>query len=158
LARQWVPANMAARLEENLKDFNTNNWYSLDNNFIENSFDQIFKAWIKIKKSYNKATVNLFWKDDTVAQNKEAVVWIENFSNEEEKIAITESIKKRLDIVYNKHNNFAAIDSYATSKVILNIIKMHQNIQDSSEILRDAAKFAAKNCDSQWKWKWNCTN
>lgn len=158
LARQWVPANMSAVLEQNLKDFNSDNSYSLDNNFIENSFDQIFKAWIKIANAYNKATENLFWKDDTAEQNKKAIVWIENLSTEEEKIAITGRIEKRLDIIYNKHNNFAAIDSYATSQVILNIIKMHKNIEDSSEILREAAKFATKNCNSQWKWKWNCQN
>jgi len=158
LARQWVPANMAATLEQNLREFNNPNVSNIDNNFIEGSFDQIFKAWIKIANAYNKATENLFWKYDTLAQNKKAVVWIENFSTEEEKVALTGRIEKRLDITYNLHNNFAAIDSYATSKVILNIIKMHKNIEDSSEILRDAAKFATKNCDSQWKWKWNCKN
>jgi hypothetical protein len=77
------------------------------------------------------------------------VISIEQVVKENNKTALTKSISDRLKVTYNLHNNFAAIDSYATSKVILNIIKMHQNIQDSSEILRDAAKFAAKNCDSQ---------
>jgi hypothetical protein len=35
---------MAATLEQNLREFNNPNVSNIDNNFIEGSFDQIFKA------------------------------------------------------------------------------------------------------------------
>lgn len=158
LSRQWVPSNMSDVLVKNLKDFNTDNSYSLDNNFILHSFKQIYNAWIKVKDSYNEATKDLFWKNDTAEQNKKTVVWLETFVSQTEKIAITQNIIERLDILYNTQNNFAAIDSSASSKVILNLIKMHQNIQKGSELLKEAARFSSKVCNSQWNWKWNCTN
>jgi hypothetical protein len=156
LSKQGLSTSTQAIMLKNLADFNSDSHSMLDNNFIQNSYQQIINAWVKVKDWFNEATKNLLDWEDTKKINNEASVWINKLLNSSQKTDITESIKKNLDLIYRKHINYASIESYSTVKLQTDIIKMHNKIKNSSEILRQTCELAVKVCNDQWKWKWNC--
>lgn len=155
LSRQWLSANAQEIMMNNLEEFNAwKHW--LDNNFMTKSFSQIYEAWVKIKDWFNEATAGLFDWEDTQAENQKAVVWINKLLSVSEKEQITTNTQKRLDILYRTHIEYASIESYSTAKLQSDVIKMHNKIKNSSEILRNTCELAVKVCNDQWRWKWNC--
>lgn len=156
LSRQWLSTSAQKIMTDNLAEFNSNNFYTLDNNFLVNSVAQIYDAWVKVKDWFNEATKNLFDSEDTKKINQEASVWINKLLNSSEKVNITENIKKRLDVLNRSHLEYASIESYSTKKLQADIIKMHNKIKHSSETLRNTCELAVKVCNDQWRWKWNC--
>jgi hypothetical protein len=156
LSKQWLSVNSQKIMLDNLAEFNSDSHSMLDNNFIQNSFEQIIKAWVKVKDWFNEATKNLLDWEDTKEINNEASVWISKLLNSTQKTNITESIKKNIDLIYREHIEYASIESYSTVKLQADVIKMHDKIKNSSEILRRTCELAVKVCNDQWKWKWNC--
>jgi len=156
LSHQWLSSSAQDIMLENLKEFNQNNFYTLDNNFIVNSAEQIYNAWVIIKDWFQEATKGFLWSEDTKQINEEASIWINTLLNSTDKVNITESIKKRIDILNRTHLEYAAIESYSTVKLQADIIQMHSKIKHSSETLRDTCELAVKVCNDQWTWKWNC--
>lgn len=156
LSRQWLSVNAQEIMLNNLEEFNKNWFYSLDNNFIQNSYEQLKGAWWKIVDWFNEATKDLLGSEDTKKINQEASIWINTLLSSTDKVNITDSIKKRLAGLYETHIQYASIESYSTVKLQAEIINMHTKIKHSSETLRATCELAVKVCNDQWKWKWNC--
>ena len=140
---------------DNLEEFNTwKHW--LKNNFITKSFWQIYDAWVKIWDSFSQAIDWLLDEEDTQEINKNATMGINKLLNADEKTEISNNIKKRLDVLYRSHIEYASIESYSTLKLQSDIIKMHNKISNSSDVLTKTCELAVKVCNDQWYWKWNC--
>lgn len=152
LQRQWLSTNQKKILLDNLDEFNDNNFYSLENNFVTNSFESIVDAWREIKDWFKEATKWLFSEENTEEINKNASVWLWTFQTQTENNLTTESIKSRLDILYNKQKNFTAIEDYQANSIISEIIQIHQSLNNTAF----KCELAVTVCESQWAWKWNC--
>lgn len=156
LSRQGLSANTQWIILKNLETFNKNWFYSLENNFIENSFQQLKNAWWNIVNWFIEATQWLLTWEDTKNINNQAAIWINELTTNINKINTSDSIKKRLANLYENHTKYALIESYSTEKIQADIIKMHSNITNSSEVLKATCELAVKVCNDQWNGKWNC--
>lgn len=156
LARQWLSTNQQAILLQNLADFNKNGFYSLENNFITNTAVWIKNAWEKIVDGFQKATSWIFSEDKTQEINNQKSIWLSEFNTLNENEVITESIKQKIDNVYQLQNSFLAIQDYQTNSVIWELIDIHTNIKFSSKTLIEKCELAVKVCNSQWYWDGNC--
>lgn len=156
LARQWLSTNQQEILINNLKEFNNNDFYSLENNFITKLWKSIQASGVKIRDWFSKAFEWVFDSEQNEEINLEKSIWLTDFNTLNENEVITENIKENIDYIYNLQNSFLAIEDYQTNSIIWELIDIHSNIKTSSQTLLKKCELAVKVCNSQGYWEWYC--
>jgi hypothetical protein len=148
LDNKWIPSDKQAILNKNLKEYNSKG-FSLNNNFIENSYN--YTIW-KFKKDLN------LWKKENIWESVKK--WTKQINlNQLKKIEnnsiITRKIQYRITELYQNEIPFTAASDIHTENLRAKIINSHLNLQDSINLLEKTIKISQKVCNSQWWW-WNC--
>ncbi len=150
LSRQWVSMENQAIIQWNLEKFNSEWFYSTDNNFITNSFSNIIGSVADQLES--------FWESLTQAFEDKEVVNVTDLTKKTNKLKVTETIKENIATLYQSEIPFTAVEDVNTEKLKARILNLHYNLSSSINTLSDTIKIAEKVCDSQWRGDWNCFN
>lgn len=148
LARQWVNPNQAEVMIQNLEKYNTS-WFSKDNNFITNSFNYIYSNIKNQLNDFNKTVLETF--DD-----EKKSIWVENFMEIKKWNEVENEIAKNIAELYHTQIPNTSSQEELIDNVIWRLVKMHNNINNSIEVLDKTIKISQKVCNSQAFGKWKC--
>ncbi len=150
LSRQWVSGDNQTNMLEALDKYNSEEWFSENNNFASNSFNNI-----KIKVN-NKLKVfsEKIW--DFLEVEEIDDIAIKDLSKAKQNSTNSYDIKKRIDKIYKSQLIFAWISENKTDNLRTRLINMHLEIVQSINILQQSCKKSVKICNQQSTWKWNC--
>jgi hypothetical protein len=152
LANQWISWSRADAVVWNLKRFNQTWWYSIDNNFITNTFKYLAKSIEREIKQFKKDVFSDFWKDSNTK-----TISINNILGKDDEHKLNTSIAKKVSEMYNNELPFIAIWDTNTEMIRVNIIDMHNNLNESINMLnKETCPNAKITCESQDSWNWNC--
>jgi len=149
LSRQWVSTKWSEAILNNLKRFNETGGFSLENNFITNSFNYLAKSIESQIKAF----------DDSITQSfkrNEQEVPIANFKWLNDELSTTKNIEERIAEIYNKELPYANLQDNTTSSLQWKIIQMHQSLNRAIKTLDETIKIAQDTCNSQAQWLWKC--
>ena len=156
LSNQWVTSSNADAILKNLDDFN-NNWYSSGNDPISNTFNTMVNF---LDISWMKRTFSDFWETVMNVYNKQTdttQINIRTFSNVKEDIWKSYKIMSEINLLYQKQIPFISTHNLNSEKLRNKIIKMHQSITNSINILDKQIPKAIKICNQQGKWQGKCS-
>jgi len=162
LSRQWISWKKAAAIIWNLQrfncswDFDTSActwWYSLDNNFVYNSFKHIWKQISDQISDFNKDVIQEFLNSN---EGKETTS-INSILGDSEKIEINLDIAESVSQIYNNELPFIEIWDKNTVLIRTDIINMHNNLNNAIKTLEKTIEIAEKVCNDQDTWNWMCT-
>lgn len=148
LARQWVNPNQAEVMIQNLEKYNTS-WFSKDNNFITNSFNYIYSSIKNQLNDFNKTVLETF--DDEKKSTS-----VENFMDIKKWNELNNEIAKNIAEIYHTQIPNTSSQEELIDNVIWRLVKMHNNINNSIEVLDKTIKISQKVCNSQAFGKWKC--
>ncbi len=145
---KWIPSDKQAILNKNLEAYNSE-WFSLNNNFIENSYNSTLK---KTKKDWELWKKQNIW--DTIPKWTKQIntALIKNVTSNAK---ITQNIQSQITTLYVNEIPFAAAWDIHTESLRSKIINSHLNLQDSINVLEKTIEVSQKVCRSQWWW-WKC--
>ncbi len=146
---KWMSINASQSVLKNLDRYNQN-WFSMDNNFITNSFDYIKYTVQSRIESFSETILQKF-KTKTTTD-----IPISNFNNTKTDIKQTASIEQRIAQMYNMELPFAQIEDTSNEKLMWRIAELHYNLAQTIKALNWTVKTAQKVCNDQWRWLWNC--
>lgn len=149
LGNQWIWWSQADVMIQNLRKYN-NQWFSLDNNFITNSFNYFYSQVKSQIKEFDKTVLETF-DDDKTTQ-----VTIDKFSNKKDLVWIEKDISENIAELYNIQLPYTSSQEELIGNIITRLINMHNNLTNSIEILDKTIKVSEKVCNSQAFWKWKC--
>ncbi|QFR39062.1 hypothetical protein A9Q91_02400 [Candidatus Gracilibacteria bacterium 28_42_T64] len=150
LSRQGVSMENQAIIQGNLEKFNSEGFYSTDNNFITNSFSNIIGSVADQLESFGESLTQAF-------EDKE-VVNVTDLTKKTNKLKVTETIKENIATLYQSEIPFTAVEDVNTEKLKARILNLHYNLSSSINTLSDTIKIAEKVCDSQGRGDGNCFN
>ena len=153
LSRQWISWSKAEAILGNLERFNQTDWgwLTIDNNFITNSFKHLGQSIQREITKFQKNIIKEFSKDKS-SEN----ITIHNFLNKNEENKLTENIATQISEIYNKELPFIAIWDTNTDMIRVDIIDIHNNLNDSIEILEKLIPISEKVCNDQDRGNGRC--
>jgi len=148
LSESWIPSDKQEIIMKNLADTDSDP-FSLNNNFIENTFSSTIK---KVKKDLALWKKQNIWDaipKDTKKVSNDSIKKITDTSE------ITRNIEQTIDELYEKELPFIWVWNITTESLRAKIINSHIQIQNSVDILENTIEISQKVCRSQW-WGWKC--
>ena len=149
LSNNWIPTDKQDIMLSNLDKYNENKSFSLNNNFVTNTFKSIQN---KIQKSLKK------WKDENIWNNipketkKVSIDKIQTINNILNK---NKELQNNITNLYQSEIPFATAWDITTETLRGKIINTHISIQKSIDTLEKTCILSVKVCKEQWWW-WNC--
>lgn len=142
--------NSSNNILNNLSKYNENWWFSLDNNFITNTFDSI-KSSVKSQIDSFKDTIlwkfKNSWRDNIPTQE---------FNKSDSWLKTTAQIEERIEQMYQIELPYANLQDNTLESLQSRIIELHYNLSQSIKNLDWTVKTSQKVCNDQWKWLWVC--
>lgn len=151
LWRQWVSWDYTKAILKNLDDYNGAWWYTMENNFIVNSFNRIQNSINKQINAFSESIKKNFWTD----KNKKSTS-ISEFTKTSEEVDNSKKIEIKIEELYKSQIPLAQMQDLDTSKITTQIIKMHADIWISINTLNKAIPISQKVCRDQWFGLWKC--
>jgi len=148
LDNKWVPSDKQAIIKKNLAEYNSE-WFSMNNNFIENSYKSTLEKTKKDWELWKKENIWEAFPENTKQININLLKKVKSTSE------TTRDIQSKITELFNSEIPFAAVWDINTEKLRSTIINSHLNIQDSINTLEKTIKVSQKVCNAQW-WGWNC--
>lgn len=149
LRRQWLSMNASNKVLDNLDKFNENGWFSLDNNFITNSYDYL--------KNSIGSQIEEFRDSILEAFNKEKmVVPIETFWDINQNLNTTKQIEERINRLYQTELPSAQLEDNEVEGLEWQIIELHYDLSQWIWNLDTSVEVARKVCNDQWQWLGLC--
>lgn len=151
LARDGTSTQSSQNALKNLERYNQWWWYSLNNNFITNSFDHL----------KNSVTSQIVWFRDSIVQQfrnagKKSVP-SQHFSTNRDDLKITKWVEETIKELYNRELPYAQLIDTSTDNLQWKIIELHYNMAQSINSMNKTKKVSEKVCNSQAQWLWNCS-
>jgi hypothetical protein len=154
LQRQWVSTSATESALKNLNKYNKWWGYSLENNFITNSFNHLKDSITRELERFNE---DVLIDSDAKEQGQETEQnSINNLLQSDKKHNINLNIAKRISELYNSEIPFAAISETNTDKLKSRIINLHNNLNSSINTLSTICEYSVKVCTDQDKGSWTC--
>jgi len=151
LSRQWVSWDNQQNMLEALDKYNST-WFSQNNNFITNSYNNIKN---KLEKEFKKFNDEIIW--DFFEKEEWEEVSINDINRASLNSEWSENIKKRIDTLYLEQNNFEWISELNTDNTRARIISTYIEISNSINTLnKTTCRVAVKVCKAQDPSKWDC--
>ncbi|MDD5770282.1 MAG: hypothetical protein PHE25_04880, partial [Candidatus Gracilibacteria bacterium] len=150
LQRQGLSAKNAGIILNNLRKYNNNGGFSLENNFISNSFNYVKNSITKQFEEFSETILGYF-KNNTKSVSSGNIAKVYN-----DKIDAN-YIEKRISELYNKELPYDQKIDNSNDMLKTSIIKMHTNIVEGISNLDKTIGVSEKVCDSQNKGEGNCT-
>lgn len=151
LSRQWISWDSQQNMLDALDKYNKNNWMSLDNNFLYNTFNN---TWQKLEKEFKQFKKEVIWDFFEKQDTPEISIWNTNLAKKNSQI--TADVEYRVKELNEQLKNFESISEFDTNNVISKIIDIHIEIANSTEVLQNSCKVAVQACEKQDALRWNC--
>jgi len=142
------PINASETVLKNLDKYNQW-WFSLDNNFITNSFDSVKNSITSQIDSFKDSILQKFKnkkEDIPTVEFAKSNLWLQDTSKIEELIAE----------MYNKELPYAQLIDNSKEKLEWRIIELHYNLTQIIKTFDSSIKTSQKVCNDQWQWLWKC--
>lgn len=158
LWRQWLSSWQADAILKNLDRYNSWWWFSLDNNFITNSFNYLKDSVVSesntfyesVLKNFNSDKIlETFWFRDRIP--------IKDIAWTDASLKTTQEVQQRIDLMYKKELPFAEMQDVSNEALQSKIIYMHYNLSQAIKTLDWTIETAEKVCNKQATWMWNCS-
>lgn len=150
LSKQWIYWDSQTNMLDALDKYNSE-WFSKDNNFIVNTFNNTrIKLEKKLRKFKEEVIGDFFDKKNTETIN------VKNILDAQSNSTNTNDIKEKIDSVYLEMLNLEWMSEMNTSNLRNRIINVHIDISNSINTLELTCPKAVKVCNEQDYWRWNC--
>ncbi len=151
LWRQWIKTNNSDVIIGNLDRYNNQWFYSIDNNFIANTFSSTSNNLWKQIDTYNETLLQKFEK-----QWKDKVQMLELVDTEQD-VQQTQDIKNMIDVVYQTELPFASLEDTSTESLQTKLVNYHINLTEIIAELDKVIPTSEKVCNDQASWLWQCS-
>lgn len=149
LDRQWLPINNQNILLRNLKNYNEGWWFSINNNFLTNTYYSLSNSITTNFNSFEESISQMFIDKKTVSVSD-----LQTVTNQND---ISLNIAKNIEEVFQSQKLFISIEDINTAKTRAKIIEFHNNLIQSSKVLEETCNISVeKVCKKQGIWLWNC--
>lgn len=146
----WTSLNASNNVLNNLAKYNENWWFSLDNNFITNTFDSIKNS---VKSQIDSFTDTILEKFKNSSRKE---IPTQEFSKSDYNLKTTSQIEEGIAQMYNNELPYANLQDNTTESLQSRIIELHYNLSQSIKNLDWTVKTSQKVCNDQWRWLWKC--
>lgn len=143
LSRQWLNTNNSSVILNNLDKYNNQWFYSIDNNFIENSFSTATQNLGKKVDSFSETILQKF--EETGEQRVEQQVLTQTDTD----VKNTQSIQSKVDSVYQNEIPFASIEDTSSDLLQTRLINYHINLTEIINELDKTIPTSEKVCNDQ---------
>lgn len=150
MAKDGTNMNGSANALKNLDKYNQWWGFSLDNNFITNSFDYVKNAVSSQIESFTDSISQQF------RDSKKKSVATRSFSKNSDDLKVTKTVEEKIKELYQVELPYAQLQDTSTENFQWKIIELHFNLVKSIEMLDKTKKVSEKVCNSQWKWLGKC--
>lgn len=151
LSRQWISWDSQTNMLNALDKYNSEWWFSQNNNFIVNSFNNIKKT---LDKAFKKIRAEVIW--DLFKGEKNEIININDINKAKNNSTTTNSINIRISEMYEQQLKFSWISELNTTNLKSKIINLHLELSDSINTLNKTCEKSVKVCNEQDSGKWNC--
>lgn len=145
LWRQWVSWDQTEAILKNLDNYNGAKWYTLENNFITNSFKWIYNSINTQIDAFAESIKKNFWTDTTKKTTS-----IQELTQTTQEVNNSKTIEIKIEELYKSQIPLAQMQDLDTSKITTQIIKMHADLWLSINTLEKAVPVSQKVCRDQW--------
>ena len=158
LSRQWISSKWSEAILNNLDRYNETGGFSLDNNFITNSFDYFINSVKSEIQEFRDSVLEEFNEpvDHPVAPNSSPSVPIEKFNTTHKELWTTKTVEEQIAEMYQKELPYANLQDDSDESLRARIIQMHFDLSKSIEMLSKTIKVSQKVCNDQARWEWKC--
>lgn len=151
LARDGTSAQASENALKNLDKYNKSGSFSLDNNFITNSYDHL----------KNSITSQIEWFRDSIIDQFNAAgkksVPTSKFSKNRDGLNTTKWVELTIKELYNRELPYAQLIDTSSDNLQGKIIELHYNMAQSINSMNKTKKVSEKVCNAQWQWLWDCS-
>jgi hypothetical protein len=157
LSRHGLSSENTSIIMGNLERFNETWFFSLKNNFLTNSFSSVGRKIYEqlddfnetVLQTYNKKTSTTEWTVNTS-------VPVQNITKVNEKVKITNEIKKEIAAIYSSELPFANIEDTSAQQLQGRFLELHTNLIQTIKRLDEIIPISQKVCNDQGTWMWKC--
>ncbi len=149
LSRNGLSLEASNQILSNLDRYNNSWGFSLENNFITNTFNYIKKSVTSQIIAFRDSVTQSFRK-------KETSVSTQAFWKTNGELQTTKNIEETIRNLYQQELDYAQLQDNSTQNLQAKIIEIHYNISQSINTLDRTIKISEKVCNSQDKWEWIC--
>lgn len=135
MRRNWTSLQSSNILLKNLSRYNETWWFSLDNNFITNSYNQIKSAVVSQIQSFTDSILQLF-------KDKPKYVPISNIWKTRDDLKNTRNIEETIKEMYRKELPYAQLQDISTENLQAKIIEIHYNMSQAIYYLDKTKKIS----------------
>ncbi len=146
----WTSLNSSNNILNNLSKYNENWWFSLDNNFITNTFDSIKNS---VKSQINSFKDTILEKFKNTARND---IPTQEFNKSDSWLKTTAEIEEKIAQMYQIELPYANLQDNTLESLQSRIIELHYNLTQSIKNLDWTVKTSQKVCNDQWRGLWVC--
>lgn len=150
LSKQWIYWDSQNNALEALDKYNSE-WFSKDNNFITNTFNN---TRIKLEKKLREFKEEVIW--DFFTKNKNSDINVNTSISAQKNSTNTNKIKENIDKMYLELLNFEWISELSTANLRNKLINVHIDLSNSINTLEESCPKAVAICNQQNSWKWVC--
>lgn len=149
MKRNWTSVQSSDNMLKNLSKYNETWWFSLDNNFITNSYDQVKTAVTSQIESFTDSIGQLF-------KDKPESIPTKDITKTDDSLKTTKNIEETIKEMYRKELPYAQLQDVSTDDLQWKIIELHYNMTQSIYSLDKTKRTSEKVCNAQDAWEWKC--
>lgn len=151
LSKQWIYWDSQTNMLEALDKYNIEWWFSENNNFVVNTFNNTrTKLEKKLKEFKEEVIWDFFKKKNTENIN------INNILDAQKNSINTNEIKETIDRAFLEMSNLEWISEMNTTNIRNRIINVHIDLSNSINTLELTCPKAVQVCNEQDYGNWNC--
>lgn len=160
LSRQWIPANQAQVIMDNLERYNQEWWFSAWNNFFTNSFNSIASAGWKFISTFWSfiSWIADLWKSIWSMFSSDSNWWVstEFINTETSSKDNTKLMFEKMQKLYAEEQLYAWQEVIIDEKIVDELIDLHINLSNIAKTLDWTVENSENACKEQSVWEWNC--
>lgn len=151
LSHQWIHTSNADAILWNLDRYNEQWFYSIDNNFIANSYNATSNNLENRVNSFSESIQQKFSR----SWRQKIQIWELIYTDQE--VQNTQNIKNIIDVIYQTELPFANIEDNSSQSFEIKLINYHINLTEIINELDKIIPTSEKVCNDQASWLWQCS-
>lgn len=159
LARQWVSTENTSIIMGNLEAYNDNGFFSINNNFLSNTFSNMGRKIYEQLDDFNETVLQVYNKK-TTSQNQNWTtntdITIQNMAEVNEEIDRSSQLEKEIETIYLSELAFAQLQDDSDEKVYARFSKLHIELIQTIKRLDEIIPISQKVCNDQGNWMGKC--
>lgn len=157
LSRQWVSWDSQTNMLDTLSKYNNEGWYSLNNNFITNTYNNALNEVKKVGRVFSEEIIWDFFSSYNDDENiPDPEVSLGNINTATYNSETTQDVKLRIHTMYENQIIYDWISELSTINTRTKIIDSYISIKNSIWVLNSACPISVAICNAQDSGNWNC--